>query len=348
MQKITFFLLCLTFFVYQCKEPAPLEIKPLHYPADAFKIRSMIAKNQYKSDGTFQPGYQSGKILSDRITLEWQEIPHANFLCYKIFRNDVEQTVISDQSVTTHIDSGLIHNTYYDYRLVHMIKNGMFSSDTFKIKTPQFARPHQFTYQFLSETSIKLFWSNRAESADQFDIYKRLISEPESAARHIATTSDTFYVDSDVIEDGQYFYHVVAGNDFESTEPSDLFYVFVNYIMNPPTLLSAEQSRFDRTVTLLWERNSTAEEGFRIYRKPQGGSYRMIAQVPLTAKTYTDRDTSQALRIDSTYTYALRAFNSREETGFSNEQTVVIQEPGPFPPFPDIFIRDETTLFKTN
>jgi hypothetical protein len=343
MQKNIIWMFCLSIFLFQCKEPAPLEIKPLPYPADAFKIKSIITKELYKTNGSFQAGYQSGKILSDRIVLEWQESQRSHFLCYKIFRNDAEQMVIPDKSVVSKVDSGLIQNSYYDYRLVHMTRDGVFFSDTLRIKTPRFASPGQFTYQVLSETSIKLYWTNRTESADKFDIYRRLAIEPVSAAGVI--------VDNNVVNNVQYYYHIVAYNDYEATEPSEPFFVSNSYVMNPPTLLSVQQNLYDRAVTLAWGRNSNAEEGFRIYRRTSGASYRMIAQIPLTVTQYTDADTSSSLRIDSTYTYALRAFNSQEETALSNERTVTI-----YPPlYPQIvaktgahFIRSGTARAKNN
>jgi hypothetical protein len=348
MQRITFLLVFCALFLFQCKEPVPLEIKPLPYPADAFKISSMIPKDLYKSDGTFQPGYQSGKVLSDRIELEWQQSQRSNFLCYKVYRNDFEQKVISDKTTTTYLDSGLVQDTYYGYRLVNMTKDGMFTSDTIKIKTPRFQRPDQLTYQVLSETIVKLLWNNSSESAGNFDVFRRLASEPDSAAILITTTTDTFYVDNGVIDNGQYFYHVIAYNDFETTEPSDPLFIYINYVMDPPTLLSAQQSPYDRTVMLRWARNSSAEEGFRIYRRSFGGSDRMIAQVPLTDTQYTDSDTILSLRTDSTYIYAMRAYNSREETGLSNERMVIIRQPLFRRISGESTIRDKVALIKNN
>ena len=324
MKQITLFIFMMIVFMFQCKEPAPLDIQPLKYQGDAFKIVSMIPKDDYKTDGNYQAGYENGKILSDRIILTWQESKSSGFLCYKIFRNNAEIKSITDKKTTMMVDSGLFQNNYYNYRLVNMTLNGMYSSDTVRIKTPRFQRPEILAYQVMSDSRVKIFWNNLAESADKFDVYRRLTDEPDSAAVLVATSTDTFYTDSGVADNGQYIYTIIAYNDYERTQPSDPFFVIVSYNINPPTLLAVDQSLSDRTVNLLWGSNSNSEEGYRIYRRPLGGNYRLIAQVPLTVHEYVDTDTTNSLKNDSTYCYALRAYNSQEVSDLSNEDCLNI------------------------
>ena len=67
-------------------------------------------------------------------------------------------------------------------------------------------------------------------------------------------------------------------------------------------------------LTLSWNENSDNEEGFKIERSVDGGSFQQIATVGVNVATYTD----DTVEDNQSYTYRLKAFNRFGESGYSN------------------------------
>ena len=67
-------------------------------------------------------------------------------------------------------------------------------------------------------------------------------------------------------------------------------------------------------LTLSWNENSDNEEGFKIERSVDGGSFQQIATVGVNVATYTD----DTVEDNQSYTYRLKAFNQFGESGYSN------------------------------
>ncbi len=314
-------------FSWQCSEKNPLEIEQIISALKQPTEKPDIGRSDYTSNGSFLPGYQNGNIRSDRIILSWSASVDENYLCYKIFRDNVLKATITDKSTITHIDSNLFQNYYYNYKIVTMNKSGMFKSDTIRVKTPQFLAPTNLNYQILDSSSVKIMWENRAESASDFEIYRKLFSEHDSLFQQIGTSSDTFFVDNTVTNQEQYHYQVLAYNSFESTNPSYSFYVYVNYVLDPPFLTSLQQMSAVRSVRVQWQDNSNAEDGFRIYRRMQNEIFQLVGTVATNVTEFVDNDTLSSLMVDSTYYYGITAFNQIEMTDTSNVMIITINTP---------------------
>ncbi len=273
------------------------------------------------------PGYLSGRIRSDRILLEWDAYTANDFMGYKIIRNGVAIKTILEATANSFVDSGLVQNTFYNYKIGIYNRNGMARVDTIRLKTPMFQPPSDFDYRMVDSTTITLYWKNNAESATKFRVYRKFSNEPDTAYILVGIPSDTVFTDRAVENGRAYYYRVEAFNDWESTRASFPYYVFVNYRMNAPDLYSAQQIGGSRSVRLLWRDNSNAEDGFRIYRRKSGDvSFNMIATVPMNTTEYVDTDSLTALQYGSTYEYAVTAYNASEETPFSNIRSVTIVE----------------------
>ena len=308
-----------------CTEKAPLEIKN-YSPPYPKQGETFLMRDKLKSDGSFQTGYFNGTIRSDRIVLEWLPYQGDDFLSYKIFRNGALIKTIVEAEASSFIDSGLVQNTYYDYKMSVLNQSGMARIDTIRLKTPRFLPPSQFDYKMVDSTTVLLFWENSAESATKFRVYRRLFSDTSS--RLVGTVSDTFFTDSDVINGQSYYYQVEAFNDWESTGRSSPYFLQVNYQMNAPFLFQPRQVAGTRSVRLSWNDNSNAEDGFNIYRRRfQETDFRLIGSVPMGVTEYVDNDTLNALEYDSTFVYAVTAYNAAEETPFSNWRSITITRP---------------------
>ena len=328
MKKILF-LISLLALIWQCSDKNPLDIAGSSVQLKSPTEKPTISRSDYTSNGNFLPGYQNGKIRSDRIILDWPNSTDGSFLCYKVYRNNVEKSTITDQTLNSYLDSNLVQNTYYNYRIVTMNKSGMFKSDTIKLKTPLFQPPTNLAYQVRSTTSINLFWENMAESASSFYIDRKLNSEPHTAYQQIGTSLDTFYIDNSVTNLEQYSYRIRAYNNYESTGYSYDLYVYVNYILNTPNIYSVNQISGTRSVFIEWFENSNAEDGFLIYRRKLGQNLQFMGTVSTNVTEYFDHDTTNSLMIDSTYYYSVRAYNAlnTDTSNYSTELGITISEP---------------------
>ena len=68
---------------------------------------------------------------------------------------------------------------------------------------------------------------------------------------------------------------------------------------------------------LEWVQNQTPVTSFEIGRKPQGGTYTVIAKPTGTDRTYADKDTT--LKAGSTYCYQVTGFNNTTKYAPSSE-----------------------------
>jgi len=312
-------------FIWSCSERAPLEISDYSLPIPKKDQDYIFLRENLKEGGSFMPGYLSGRIRSDRIILEWDAYTAEDFLSYKIIRNGVAIKTILDATVTSYVDSGLVQDTYYNYKIGVYNRSGMARVDTIRLKTPKFLPPSDFDYRMVDSTTLTLYWKNNAESATGFRVYRRLARD--TAYILVGTPSDTFFTDRGVQNGQAYYYQVEAFNDWESTPASFPYYVYVNYRMQAPYLYSAQQVWGTRSVRLVWRDNSNAEDGFRIYRrKSKETNFNVIATVPMNTTEYVDTDTLTALEYGATYEYAVTAYNAVEETPHSNIQSVTIIE----------------------
>ncbi len=73
------------------------------------------------------------------------------------------------------------------------------------------------------------------------------------------------------------------------------------------------------TVQLNWVDNSNNEDGFRIERMENNGSYSEIATVAANINTYED-----AVSQPADYKYRVRAYNSTDNSGYSNEACITV------------------------
>jgi hypothetical protein len=338
MKKILFSISLLA-LIWHCSDKNPLDIKGSSVQLKSPTEKPTINRSDYTLNGSFLPGHQNGKIRSDRIILDWPNSTDNNFLCYKVYRNNVERSTITDQTLNTYLDSNLVQNTYYDYRIITMNKSGMFKSDTIKLKTPLFQPPTNLGYQVLSTSSIKLLWENLAESASSFDIERKLSNEPDTAFQQIGTVSDTFYTDNSVTNMEQYRYRIRAYNNYETTGYSYSLYVYVNYVLTTPSLYSVNQVSGTRSVLIKWYDNSNAEDGVLIYRRKAGQNLQIIGTVSTNVTEYFDHDTTGSLKVDSTYYYAVRAYNvlNNDTSNYSTEYSIAISEPSSFTPYTEDF-----------
>jgi len=288
-------------------------------------LDSLFNKTSLKSDGDFQIGYQNGYIRSNQVRLDWKRSNEPNFLSYQLFRNRKLIATITERDSTYLIDTGLRQNTYYRYKIVELLQNGMFKFDTLLIKTPRFQPPLILGFEYLTSQQLKIFWKNYSESAREFVVYRKKNQQSNSNFVELGITADTFFVDTSVTPDSEYLYQLRAFNQFETTNTSIPFYVKYDYHLYAPELLSVLQFLGDPAVSLKWMDNSNVEQGFRIYRSSDNQNYQLIDSVGTDSISYYDLNTRGDLQLGNTYYYYITAYRFEEESPPSNSISITLE-----------------------
>ncbi len=94
------------------------------------------------------------------------------------------------------------------------------------------------------------------------------------------------------------------------------------------------------SVLLFWTDNSTNEDGFKIERRTNGGSYSEIATVGSNVTSYVDTSVVDA----NTYTYRVRAYNAAGDSAYSTSGDVVY---GTLPAAPTSLVADPVSFGTT-
>jgi hypothetical protein len=98
----------------------------------------------------------------------------------------------------------------------------------------------------------------------------------------------------------------------------DYFTMIKSEKSNPPPLAPshlAVKIIGSSTINLTWKDNSNNEEGFKIERKTDNGSFSAVAALGPNLVSYTDND----LSFNTSYTYRVRAYGTTSRSNYSNE-----------------------------
>lgn len=167
---------------------------------------------------------------SGAVTLAWGEYSgRSRFAAYLVLRNESERTVVDTLATvgnleqTSFVDSTIAPNTAYEYRVAVRTEAGLDVPSNLErvegyvVGAVQLLEPEADAQR----AEIRLRWHRY--SGARFEAYRverRLVGEDEfSVVDSFVTTSDTLFVDTDVILDARYVYQVVleaAGRDWGS------------------------------------------------------------------------------------------------------------------------------------
>jgi len=109
----------------------------------------------------------------------------------------------------------------------------------------------------------------------------------------------------------------VSGKVTVKTSEGESNGFYLRVLVKSPSNLTA-RSLSTNQVEIRWEDNSTNENGFRIERKTDTIPYSQIAETNPNTTVYTD----EGLVPDTTYYYRVRAYNTSENSDYSNEAII--------------------------
>lgn len=342
MVSIPILVLFVLFIGCTNKDPIGIEQFQLAFPDSS---SSPAINSSVLTDGIdFSIGYYNGNIRTDRISFEWQASTDEEFLCYKIFKaigqyeddptfEHIE--TFNDQGNTTFIDSTLIQDQYYIYKIATIFNNGTHITDDIEIKTPKWQAPGNITINGLSTTIIELAWEDNTESETGFMIYVDTLTTVRQFVTIDSFTTGqdvTSWLFDDLPTTPVYRFSVKAVGDWEEeTQVSESTpFVFSDLVFDPPDDLTLDQESGTIAVILNWQDNSNLETGFEVERKINSADFELIATISTyNAVEYTDYDTT-SFNYGDTLTYRVRAYNDYQAiiyTPYSNEESIIIVEP---------------------
>ena len=227
-------------------------------------------------------------------------------------------------NTTSYSDTTVSPETTYYYRVkAHNSWGDSGYSNVVNVTTPACgtppSAPSNLTAEATSSDTIELSWTDNSDNEDGFKIERK---EAGGTYSEIATVSanTTSYTDTGLNPNTTYYYRVKAYNSFGESSYSNEAHATTPPEGTPPSAPSdlAAEATSPTEVSLSWTDNSDNEDGFKIERKQEGGTFSVIATLPPNTTTYTDT----GLTPDTTYTYRVRAYNSFGYSDYSNEAEV--------------------------
>jgi len=165
-----------------------------------------------------------------------------------------------------------------------------------------------------SANQINLSWQDNSDNEDSFKIERKTQG---GSYTQIATVGAnvTSYADVGLNSGTSYCYRVRAYNaGGDSSYSNEACATTPINPPNAPSNLNATASSSSQ-IDLSWQDNSNNEDGFKIERKIQGGSYSQIATVGANVTSYSNT----GLNSGTTCCYRVRAYNAAGNSGYSNE-----------------------------
>ncbi|MFM8357131.1 MAG: fibronectin type III domain-containing protein, partial [Verrucomicrobiota bacterium] len=138
----------------------------------------------------------------------------------------------------------------------------------------------------------------------------------------------TGYTDTTVAANTTYQYRVLAYNTAGNSAAAGPVSVTTPDVPPAAPANLAASAASATSVNLSWTDNSTNEQGFRVERAPNGGSFAQIATTAANATGYTDTTAVPG----TTYQYRVRAFNAAGNSAYAGPVTVTTPQSLPAAP----------------
>jgi len=292
------------------------------------------------------PTNLSAEPINDQsIQLSWiDNCPYETG--YKIERKDnagdFEEIAEVDENITTFQDDGLNFGSTYQYRIRTFTSLNLSTYSNVATIGTIFPFPENLTATPLNDQQIELQWDYSLLEATGFfsssiemknrSSSRNLFEEGFSIERKIGTANfievgtteagETQFIDENLSFETEYTYRVRAFTTLNVSGYSNEVIAFT--VFPSPDNLTTDAEN-DQEISLNWDDNCAFEDGYRIERKQNGGSFSIIAELPSNAASFLDT----GLLFETNYTYRVRAFTDLNESAYSNEASTATIFPPP-------------------
>jgi len=214
-------------------------------------------------------------------------------------------------NILTYIDSEINWGHTYQYRIY------AFAGDTLSAKTAvlyehRLTAPQNLTIEVLSETHLKLNWTNQNPETDGFRIarktddgewnenYAQIDLSKRKKTKNLKTNTQYTWQDENAEINHHYYYKVTAFCNESNSQPA---LNDISFFINPVTDLTLSIQSAN-TVKLQWTDQNAFEEAFVIHRKVNNEAWQMnYAMVTHDTTYYDDHQTI----LGNQYTYQVQA-----------------------------------------
>jgi len=316
-----------------------------NYSAGAPSAKPLINVSDYKSGMhdsiSYKTGFANGNLRTKKIILKWAKITDGDFICYKIYRDNVLVEVINNRDNAVYEDTLYTvpampptPGALYKYKIAVINASGISQHDTISLRTAKTGTPSN-TYFYVNSlgTGIELYWHNNAQYAGSYDIWRKKLADHDSLFRKVGTTADTTLTDNStaanpIVLNQAYRYKIVVRSQWEKLD-SLQFTAQASTAPANPTAVSADQKIRSQAVILKWSNpfNGSIGDKIEIKRKTTGqSSFRYLATLTdRKIKSYLDSNTKP----DTTYSYQiryLRTIGIADSSDFISSNSVTVQK----------------------
>lgn len=233
---------------------------------------------------------------SSGIKLSWEE--KSGVSGYYIYRK-TEDTKYSKldivQETSTYIDTNVSAGTKYTYQIKVYYGDSVGRSSS-EVDMKYLSKPSVEASHLSSGIQIK--WKENT-GADGYYIYRKKANESDyQKVKTIANGNTVSWTDTSAKKDIKYLYTLKAySGDFISCSSNAAYVVPMQ-----PKLKSASSVSYT-SIKVNWN-NVSGEDGYYIYRKTTGTTWKRVAEVAANKTSWTDK----GLICGTSYTYSVRAF----------------------------------------
>ncbi len=260
-------------------------------------------------------------VTSNSMRVNWQDnsTNETNFVLERAVLLAGPYTQIATPAVSYFDDSGLLENTRYYYRVWAVNATGpsttTLGNQITLLLAP--AAPSNMIFSLVTENSMRVNWQDNSTNEANFEIQRSLTAG--TGFVEVGTPATSYFDDSGLGEDTEYFYRVRAVN---ATAPSAWITGSQTTLLLVPRAPDQLQGSATNicSVDLTWRDRSSTEEGFVVQRSNlPTGVFLNIQTLAPDSESFTDTDTEN----NNTYYYRIRAFNGAGEV-FSNVAMVTV------------------------
>ncbi|MBC8377474.1 MAG: SUMF1/EgtB/PvdO family nonheme iron enzyme [FCB group bacterium] len=264
---------------------------------------------------TFTPSSLFAFPNTNSIDLSWQDncIFETGFHIERDVGSGFVLLADVGTDVTTYSDGDLVEGVTYRYRVSAFTATLQSNySATITVESPIAFTPVNFL-AVTQNNSIDLSWTDNCSFEDGFTIERDDGSGTFVEIGNLGANY-TFFSDDDLEYYTIYRYRVAAYTATETSNYTPIINVQSPVDITPSDLVATS---FDTEILLEWQDNSTAEEGFRIYRNDGTGfDYdNPLVSVSADVTEYTDYSPTYGIE----YSYVVSAFANGQESDYTNE-----------------------------
>ena len=232
--------------------------------------------------------------------------------------------------VESYNDSGLNSSTKYTYRVnaFNTGGNSNYSNEpsaTTSDDASAPAAPTNLAASASGSSQINIAWDENSNNEDGFKVERKTGSGSFSEVASLGANVE-LYNDTGLDVATVYTYRVRAFNNIDNsgyTNEASATTSDNGSAPAAPTNLAASASGSSQ-INIAWDENSNNEDGFKVERKAGSGSFSEVASLGADVELYNDTGLDAA----TVYTYRVRAFNSIDNSAYSNEASATTSDGG--------------------